>query len=490
MRRTPQFIDGTHTRSLWSRAVLRAPRLSLARALPLTLFLLLISTTAALARPSGPRALCATYPDSATCKGKVPSCLVCHSSPPTLNVLGAEIAGALYADPSYTFDDESYEALVPLALASVEGNDPDADGTSTLEEITLGTLAGDARSVPVVVTTPTGAANPHFDVGHYDARFAQRRVMNLYCGRPATYEDVRALAGASDALAFVDDALSACLESDYWRHEGLYRLADKRIRPLEAVGYDGIIPLADYAWDYRLFSHVLTGDRDARDLLLATYHVDEDGNVITGAVPPPANSLLGTGGQPLVPERRAGMITTQWFLMIHTMFSALPRTTAAQAYRAYLGLDLSRSEGILPVSGEPRDVDQKGVQQPVCAACHSTLDPLSYAFSTYNGIGTLDETYYFEETGTYDPTRTPYGESAVLLGEEVTDLVAWANAAASSEAFQQNLARMFFTHAMGREPNSSEEDEFRAIWTALPDDGYSANALIRRIVFSNAFGVP
>jgi hypothetical protein len=464
------------------------------RRAPVTLAFFAVLTctlsTTALARPTGPRALCTTYPESATCKGKVPSCLVCHSSPPVLNVFGADVASALYADASYTFDDESYEALLPAALRSVEGNDPDADGTSTLEELTLGTLAGDPRSVPVSVPVPVGPANPAFDVGRYDARFALRRVMNLYCGRPPSYEDMRSIENASDALAVVDEALGACLESSYWKHEGLHRLADKRIRPLEAVGYDGIIPLADYAWDYRLFSHILTGDRDARELLLADYHIDENGDVITGVLPPPPSSLLGTGGQPLVPERRAGMITTQWFLMIHTMFSALPRTTAAQAYRAYLGLDLSRSEGILPVVGEPRDVDQKGVQQAVCAACHSTLDPLSYAFSTYNGIGSIDEIYDFGTTGAYDPTRTPYGESAVLLGEEVSNLVSWANAAASSDAFAQNLARLFFAHALGREPIASEEDEFRAIWTTLPDDGYSANRLIRRIVFSNAFGVP
>jgi len=449
-----------------------------------------LTSTTAHARPPGPRALCATYPESATCKGRVPSCATCHSSPPALNAFGAEVATSLYGDASYTFDDESYEALVPAHLALVEASDPDADGTSSLEEIELGTAPGDARSVPVVVPAPSGPENPHFDVGQYDPRFAFRRVMNLYCGRPPTYEEMEAHRAADDPLASVDDALAACLSSSYWRHEGLHRLGDKRIRPLEAVGYDGIIPLADYAWDYRLFSHVLTDDRDARDLLLAAYHIDEEGRVVEGVVPPPPSSLLGTGGQPLVPERRAGMITTQWFLMIHTMFSALPRTTAAQAYRAYLGMDLSRSEGILPVAGEPRDVDQKGVQQVVCAACHSTLDPLSYAFSTYNGIGDIDAIYDFEVTGAYDPTRTPYGESGMLLGEEVTDLVAWAEAAASSDAFRQNLARMFFAHALGREPIASEEDEFRAIWTAIRDDGYSANKLIRRIVFSNAFGVP
>ena len=34
------------------------------------------------------------------------------------------------------------------------------------------------------------------------------------------------------------------------------------------------------------------------------------------------------------------MLTHRWFLMSNTMFTAIPRTTAAQAYRAYLGVGL------------------------------------------------------------------------------------------------------------------------------------------------------
>ena len=80
------------------------------------------------------------------------------------------------------------------------------------------------------------------------------------------------------------------------------------------------------------------------------------------------------------------MITTQWFLSINTMFSPLPRTTAAQAYRAYLGADIAQQQGIFPIAGEPLDVDDKGVRDAQCATCHATLDPLSYAFAEYQGI--------------------------------------------------------------------------------------------------------
>lgn len=42
------------------------------------------------------------------------------------------------------------------------------------------------------------------------------------------------------------------------------------------------------------------------------------------------------------------MNTTQWLLVMNTMYSFLPRSTAAQAYRAYLGLDISERESELP----------------------------------------------------------------------------------------------------------------------------------------------
>lgn len=440
------------------------------------------------ALPVGPRTFCDVYPEAPACGGAVPTCMHCHSVPPEMNFYGDALLTALYEDEQY-LDLESYEAHLPAALARVEADDADADGLTNLEEILLGTLPGDASSHYLEVPAPAGT-NAYYDVGRYDARFAFKRVQVLYCGAPPSFEAMQSFDEAEDKLAAVKGALADCLGGAYWREEGLHRLADKRIRPLEAVGFDGLIPLADYAWDYRLFSHVLSDGRDARDLLLADYHVDSTGAVREGVIPAPSGSLLGTGGQPLVPERRAGMMTTQWFLMIHTMFSTLPRTTAAQAYRAYLGADIAKSEGILPVSGEPRDVDNKGVQQEACAVCHSTIDPLSYAFSEYEGIGELGDVYAFEYTGTYNPTRTPWGQDSVLLGEPVTDLMSWAEVAANSDMFKRNLALMLFEHALGRAPLPDEQASFRALWESLPSEGYSANKLIERIVLSDAFGVP
>ena len=444
------------------------------------------------ARPSGPERFCESYDSSPFCRGSIPACRTCHDGPPLLNSYGNEIASALWDNPRYTGIDD-YDVLLSEALVHVEAADSDGDGLTNLEEIEMGLWPADAQSHWLAPVPPEGEANPYFDVGQYDHRFAFRRVFNLYCGRPPLYEEMTSFqeaveAGQADVA--LREALRTCLSSSYWLEEGLMRLADAKIRPLKAVGFDGLIPLADYEWDYRLFSHLLSGDRDARDLLRADFHIDEDGRRVEGPVAGVGESVFGSGGQPLAPSRRAGMLTTQWFLVIHTMFSALPRTTAAQAYRAYLGVDIAKGEGILPVENEPRDVDEKGVEQPSCAVCHSTIDPLSYAFAAYHGIGTLDSPFDFERSGTYDPTRTPWGTQSSILGEPVDDLVSWADIAAGSELFQRNLVLMFWQHALGRGPNPSEQEDFHRIWQSLPEHGFQANHVIEELVFTPAFGVP
>lgn len=445
-----------------------------------------------LARPSGPARFCETYDESPFCLGTIPACRVCHDGPPLLNRYGEDVAAALWANPQYTRI-EDYDLLLSEALMHVEADDSDGDGLTNLEEIELGLWPANEQSYWLPPASPEGRTNPYFDVGNYDARFAFRRVQNLYCGRPPTYEEMQNFEqGVEDSGSetMLRAALRTCLSSTYWLEEGLQRLGDAKIRPLKAVGFDGLIPLADYTWDYRLFAHLLSGERDARDLLRATYHIDEEGQKVVGPVAGVGASVFGSGGQPLAPERRAGMLTTQWFLVIHTMFSALPRTTAAQAYRAYLGVDIAKGEGILPVANEPQDVDDKGVAQPNCALCHSTIDPLSYAFAAYHGIGTLNSPFAFEKSGTFDPTRTPWGTESSILGEPVSDLVEWADVAAESELFQRNLVLMFWKHALGRPPAPDEQEDFQRIWRSLPSHGYRANHVIEEIVFTPAFGVP
>jgi hypothetical protein len=163
-------------------------------------------------------------------------------------------------------------------------------------------------------------------------------------------------------------------------------------------------------------------------------------------------------------------------------------------------MDIARSEGIDPVDGEPQDVDQRGVAEPACAVCHSTLDPLSYAFSPYNGIGRLSSTGVrgLARTGTFDATRVPWPDDSVLFGQPVGSLRAWAENAAASDAFFATVVRTLWTGTFGRPPHPGERAEFEGLWRRLADDARSGTAdrtpraerVLHDLVDTDAFRVP
>lgn len=417
---------------------------------------------------------CKKYPSSSFCDGMGHAdCNLCHASPPGLNPYGEDIRNNLSGPLS--------EKLIE-ALGKVENNDSDGDGVSNKDELNGG-HPGDNKQVPGATANLS-----------YDIEMAFKRVKAVYCGQSASYSEMKGLKAAADQKAFLHGELSKCLETDYWKKEALHRLADKKVQPLGAVGFKGNVVIGDFRWDYWLFSYIMTGDRDARELLSATYHIDESGKKIEGIVAREEIPQLGgtriviAGGQPLTPSRRAGMMTTQWFLAFYTMFSPLPRNTASQVYREYLGMDIAKGEGLMPVENEPRDVDNKNIKQTACAVCHSTLDPLAYAFSTYNGIQTNAFEIFFNGSGSYDAKRQPWEADGKIFGQPVKNLNEWAEKARNSDYFKKNIAKMMFTHALSRDPMSHEAKEFEALWKGFADDKYSVNKLLHRFVDTMAFG--
>ena len=438
-------------------------------------------STGAQAKPEAPALFCDAFENSAQPKvcnsGKV-DCTMCHTSGSSLNPYGNDVKyqASKLLDEAELFEKENLakvlDALQPL--------DSDEDGVNNADELSAGTAPGVSQK-----TEQTAAKE-------YDMDLAYRRVMSVYRGRPPTYSEVEGLSKASNKKSHLHGELDKCLASDYWKNEALHRLADVRIQPLSTTGFGGNVVLADYRFDYRLFSYILSDDRDARELLTAKYHINEQGQKVEGRIarteaPQVGQRIVIGGGQPLDPARRHGMMTTQWFLTNFTMFAELPRNTSAQVYRAYLGMDIAKGEGLKDVPGEPRDVDNKNVAQKECAVCHSTLDALSYSFANYNGIETVTA-FLFNASGTYVNNKTAWEGDGVILGKKVPDLGAWAQEAIKSDEFKRNLATMFFEQALGRMPSTKDAKEFDPLWKSLPEDGFSANKLIHRLVDTTAFG--
>lgn len=421
---------------------------------------------------------CSSYPEAPACLSGRVTCQTCHEAPPSLNLYGGDLSQKLRSFPDFDKSPAAFSRYLDSSLKAIEGLDSDRDGRDNLAEITQGSDPAKPQSEEPAPGSQT-----------YDAERAWRRLNLLFCGQAPSYEEVQAFRAqeAPQRMETLHQSLDRCVTSRFWLETALPRLADDKIKPNRAVGVEGNpFVIGDYRYDYRLFVHAMSGDRDMRELLTAQYHIGPQGERIELPIPDQRieGKITVANGQPLETARRYGMITTQWFISTNTMFAELPRNTASQAYRAYLGLDIARSEGLFPVANEPRDVDQKGVKEEACAFCHSTLDPLAYAFAPYVGLRGARI-----PVGSYDPNFTQWENWAHLFGEPVADLGSWVEKAVNSQAFRDNLTLLLYRYAVGQEPEGTiEEEEFRQLSQRLPELGFNAQRLLHAIIETQSFG--
>lgn len=488
--------------------------------LALTCVLVSLGSTAH-ARDTGPGAVCDTWPEA--CESGPVACETCHISfPAPHNVFGEDIKGRL---GDYEEDDGSgldlparFAREVKRILPDLETADSDDDGFENRAELAAGTAPGDPASFPETSDPCAGGSdNPVWDLCAYDHAYVFKRVHLDFCGHSPSYPDVLSFAtlSAEEQTTTITTTLEACLDSEYWlgRDGVLWKMAHAKIRPLGAIKSNdpgeggpppGPIPLANYTHDYALFVYTQTGNHDARDVLLADYHVQfTEGPTKYRRVPTFEDELAA-------PQRRAGLITTRWFFVVNTMFTAVPRTTAAQAYRAYLGLDIGRSQGVGPAfepnctdSDDPDcgtlvDYDDKGVtsDDPDCAGCHRTLDWLAYPFSRYHGIaGGSTGVYDRQRMGRFGPDQgariNEVPEAGFLFGEPVADLMEWAEVAAASDQFAKATVGDYWRLLLGHDPTRAERDEFDALWRAfMTDHEYRVERMLPALIETEAYGVP
>lgn len=471
--------------------------------------LLLPSLAAAL--PSGPSAFCAQYPTAPSCRTGAPDCSYCHTIPPSRNAFGAALERALLPDTPRPLLAEAFAAGLPSALAAIEAADADGDGSSNLDEILAGSIPADRSSYPVKGGCPGPKEQLGWDPCGPDAAYTLKKVSLSFCGHSPSRAELVALRSSGDPEGILEAKLEECLASEHWRKKDgvLWSLANRKIKPSQSIKSGdgaGDIPLADYEDDYNLFVYTQSGDRDARELLTARYHVarvDGPNTTYTAYTRTPREDLVARGpqqSQNVAEDQRAGMLTTRWFLMSNTMFTGIPRTTAAQAYRAFLGADIAKMQGLYEVPGEPRDFDGKGVTAPACARCHSTLDPLTYPFAYYQGIGggmprgapaTYVEDRPSRFVGVDGAAMSQVPQAGALFGRPVADLVEWAQVAADSEAFAQATVLDYWRLLFGADPTPAQEAEFDGLWRDfMTQDAYRVERMLRALVQTEAYRVP
>ncbi|MEO0601512.1 MAG: hypothetical protein AAF211_08755, partial [Myxococcota bacterium] len=418
------------------------------------------------ARPEAPEATCDVYPGIPVCTARTLGCELCHTQPPALGPFGTDLAVALDAPP----DAARFLDRLPEALVAIEPLDSDDDGLSNRDELEWGTDPG--RPEAAAACTAPVPSGP-FLLCAYDPVLAYTRVSIDVCGVSPSAAELRAVRRARDPQTEVRGKLHACLDSDHWLGiDGvLWQVAFPKVRPREP--FDEPIAWL-YEQDLNLFVYTQTDDHDARDVLRADYRVVRD----EGTPPTYRARPYDRPGDP-DPGTRAGLLTTKWFHTSNTMGQAIPRVTAAQAYRAWLGYDLAVPEGVFPPPGALVDYDDKGVAAEACVGCHATLDPLAYLFARYVGTG---ERGFFPDApvppaGHYYPDRLTQfvgfdgGEglldvplTGALFGAPGFTLVEWGRAAADSEAFARTLVADYWTRLVGHPPDTAEAAEFEALW--------------------------
>jgi len=396
--------------------------------------------------------------------------------------------------------DGDFQGALPGALRAVEALDSDGDGVANLAEVQKGTLPGDASSLPRDV--PCGAGgNPTYSVCKYDRRYAVKKLVVDVCGGSPSYADLEVFSALSPAAqeARIDEVLDLCMATEYWRGKNgqVWQLGHRKVRPVGTLKggpeETGIVQLGDYYDDYALFAYSQLDDHDAREVLTADFFVTRSLTPLTTY----SKSYL-IPFQAVDLPHRSGNLTTAWALAYFTMFTALPRNAAAQAYRGYLGLDIAKQEGMYPVPNEPKDYDAKGVTQPLCTQCHATLDPLSYPFRNYNGITGSDqqvlrfipnriETFFGDQA----PAISQIPEEGYIFGQKVNGLKEWAQVAANSDAFAVATVGDYWRFLMGAPPTPEQNAEFVGLWQRFKTtNGYSVRKMLHELIKTEAYGAP
>jgi hypothetical protein len=117
------------------------------------------------------------------------------------------------------------------------------------------------------------------------------------------------------------------------------------------------------------------------------------------------------------------------------------------------------------------------VTNPVCAGCHSLMDPLGLALENMDGIGAYRET---ENGVVIDP-------SGELNGQSFDDAIGLGDALAQDAGLAPCLVRSLYKYAMGRDVVDGEEGFLAELEGRFENSGYRFRDLLKAIVTSEAF---
>jgi len=132
-----------------------------------------------------------------------------------------------------------------------------------------------------------------------------------------------------------------------------------------------------------------------------------------------------------------------------------------------------------PLAGTMRQQMEKHRASPMCASCHTRMDPLGFALENYNAIGQ----WRTEDAGQQiDASGMLPGGKAFRGSAELTNILS-----DSRDTFAQCLAEKLMIYALGRGVEVYDRRAVRQITAQLAANDYRFSALISGIVNSVPF---
>ncbi len=139
-------------------------------------------------------------------------------------------------------------------------------------------------------------------------------------------------------------------------------------------------------------------------------------------------------------------------------------------------------EGLKPEqmpSGTLRDLLEQHRQNPVCASCHDSMDPIGFGLESYDGVGA----YRSMDTGGF-----PIDSSGELpTGEKFNSALELADIIATDPRYSRCVTRQVFTYALGRGVGVRDFSHLDHITQQFEGSGSKLKDLIQLIVTSEPF---
>jgi hypothetical protein len=203
--------------------------------------------------------------------------------------------------------------------------------------------------------------------------------------------------------------------------------------------------------------------------------------------------ITGVSGTALVPARlpagipRAGLLGTAAFLSLNSKQDATSPTSRGKFVREYLlceevpdppeNVDTTFKE---PAPGQKltlREQLEMHRSNPVCAACHALIDPLGYAFESFDWVGA----YRDKDNG------KPVDSSGALEGTSFTNARELAAALRRLPRTQDCFLRNVFRYAAGHRETSGDEPELGTWKSHFEQSGHQLVPFLAAVAAGEGF---